>query len=185
MKKLMILAVAMMAVIACTTTKQAEPEKTQALQLMERLDTLRQKGYMFGHQDDPFYGIGWAYENGKSDVKLTVGDYPAVMGFDLGGIEMGDDKNLDSVPFTRIHDELLAHVKRGGIVTLSWHPRNPVTTAADGGRGAQKFPEGSAWDVKDATIVRNILPGGAYHQKFQMWMERVGDFLATLKDENG
>ena len=159
--------------------------KPQGQLLEDRLAKLCQKGYMAGHQDDPFYGIGWAYEDGKSDVKLTTGDYPAVMGFDLGGIEMGDDKNLDSVPFTRIHDELLAHVKRGGIVTLSWHPRNPVTTAPDGGRGVQKFPEGSAWDVKDATIVRQILPGGEKHERFLSWMKRVGDFIETLKDENG
>ena len=69
----MILAVAMMAVIACTTTKQAEPEKTQAQQLMERLDTLRQKGYMFGHQDDPFYGLTWDYQPDSSDVKHSTG----------------------------------------------------------------------------------------------------------------
>ena len=124
--------------MSCKTQQKSEPEKTLAQQLEERMDSLYKKGYMAGHQDDPFYGIGWAYEDGKSDVKLTVGDYPAVMGFDLGGIEMGDDKNLDSVPFTRIHDELLAHVKRGGIVTISWHPRNPLTTAPDGGRGEQK-----------------------------------------------
>ena len=171
-------------VVACTTPKQAEPEQTTAQLLAERLDSLRQKGYMAGHQDDPFYGIGWAYEAGKSDVKLTVGDYPAVMGFELGGIEMGDEKNLDSVPFTRIHDELLAHVKRGGIVTISWHPRNPMTTAPDGGRGAQKFPEGSAWDVSDTTVVRSVLPGGKNAALFQTWIERVGDFLESLKDEN-
>ena len=185
MKKNILIAVAIMALAACTTQKQAEPEKTSAQQLEERLATLQQKGYMAGHQDDPFYGIGWAYEDGKSDILGTVGDYPAVMGFDLGGIEMGDAKNLDSVPFTRIHDELLAHVKRGGIVTLSWHPRNPVTTAPDGGRGEQKFPEGSAWDVNDSIIVKNILPGGSQHEKFQTWMQRVGDFIETLKDEEG
>ena len=185
MKKIFFMAIAMMAVIACTTQQKTETVKTIAQQLEERLDSLQKNGYMAGHQDDPFYGIGWAYEDGKSDVLLTVGDYPAVMGFDLGGIEMGDDKNLDSVPFTRIHDELLAHVKRGGIVTLSWHPRNPVTTAPDGGRGGQKFPEGSAWDVKDTTIVKSILPGGAQHEKFQTWMERVGDFIASLNDEQG
>ena len=174
-----------MAVVACSTPKKAEPEKTLAQQLEERLDSLRQKGYMAGHQDDPFYGIGWAYEDGKSDVKLTVGDYPAVMGFELGGIEMADEKNLDSVPFTRIHDELLAHVKRGGIVTISWHPRNPMTTAPDGGRGAQKFPEGSAWDVSDTTVVKSVLPGGKNAELFQTWIDRVGDFIETLKDDEG
>jgi len=182
MKKLLILAVAIL-MVACAPQKQAEPEKTTAQLLEERLDSIQKKGYMAGHQDDPFYGIGWAYEDGKSDVKLTVGDYPAVMGFELGGIEMGDEKNLDSVPFTRIHDELLAHVKRGGIVTISWHPRNPMTTAPDGGRGAQKFPEGSAWDVSDTTVVRSVLPGGRNAALFQTWIERVADFLESLKDD--
>ena len=185
MKKLIVMAVGAMIIVACMSPKKTEPEKTMAQQLAERLDTLRQKGYMAGHQDDPFYGIEWEYEDGKSDILLTVGDYPAVMGFDLGGIEMADDKNLDSVPFTRIHDELLAHVKRGGIVTVSWHPRNPMTTAPDGGRGAQKFPEGSAWDVSDSTVVKSVLPGGKNAALFLTWIERVGDFLESLKDEAG
>jgi hypothetical protein len=183
MKKLLIGTLMVTALAACSAPKKTQPEKTAAQLLEERLDSIQKRGYMAGHQDDPFYGIGWAYEDGKSDVLLTVGDYPAVMGFDLGGIEMGDDKNLDSVPFTRIHDELLAHVKRGGIVTLSWHPRNPMTTAPDGGRGAQKFPEGSAWDVSDTTVVKSVLAGGKNAELFKTWIERVGDFLETLKDE--
>ena len=143
-----------------------------APKLEKRLQTLAGKGYMMGHQDDPFYGLSWEWEFGKSDVLATVGDYPAVMGFDLGGIEMGDAKNLDSVPFTRIHDELIAHHQRGGIVTVSWHPRNPLTG-------------GTAWDVADTTVVRSILPGGSRHDKFCLWMQRVGDFLKTLKTDGG
>ena len=75
-------------------------------QLLHRLRALQEQGCMFGHQDDPFYGINWAYEPNRSDVLETCGDYPAVMGFDLGGIEMGDSKNLDSVPFDRMRSEM-------------------------------------------------------------------------------
>ena len=160
-------------------------DKTISEQLLVRLKGLQKKGYMAGHQDDPFYGKGWAYEDGKSDVKLTVGDYPAVMGFELGGIEVCDAKNLDSVPFTRIHDELLAHVKRGGIVTVSWHPRNPITTKPHGGLDGQQWPEGSSWDVSDSTVVKNVLPGGQKAELFQTWMQRVGDVLESLKDDDG
>ena len=120
------MAVAVIAVTACTTQQKAEPEKTAAQQLLERLDTLRQKGIMYGHQDDPMYGLTWEYQKDSSDVKNVCGDYPAIMGFDLGGIEMGDQKNLDSVPFTRMTEEIINHYQRGGIVTLSWHPRNPL-----------------------------------------------------------
>ena len=169
-----IIGVAMLAACSHKEVKEA----TVAEQLAERLQVLQQRGYMMGHQDDPFYGITWdgtyveAEPSDSSDVLRTVGDYPAVMGFDLGGIEMGDAKNLDSVPFTRIHDELIAHHERGGIVTLSWHPRNPLTG-------------GTAWDVADSTVVRSILPEGSQYEKFQTWMQRVGNFIETLKTDEG
>ena len=185
MKMYFLLAAATFAMLACTTTKNAEPEKTGAQQLFERLDSLRQKGYMFGHQDDPMYGLTWEYDKDSSDVKNVCGDYPAVMGFELGGIEMADAKSLDSVPFTRITEEVINHYQRGGIITLSWHPRNPLTTIEGGGNAGQKFPEGTAWDVTDSTVVKNILPGGAKYELFQTWMQRLSDFLATLKTADG
>ena len=147
-------------------------EKTGAELLLERLIALKQKGYMFGHQDDPFYGLTWEWELDRSDILETVGDYPAVMGFDLGGIEMGNEKNLDDVPFTRIREELIKHHERGGIVTISWHPRNPVT-------------EGTAWDVSDNLVIHKILNVESVRAKFIQWIIRVGDFLATLKTEDG
>jgi hypothetical protein len=140
--------------------------------LLQRLKDLSTHGIMFGHQDDPFYGLGWQWDRGHSDVLAVCGDYPAVMGFELGGIEMGDTKSLDSVPFARIREELLAHIRRGGIATISWHPRNPLTG-------------GTAWDNKDANTVRSILPGGSEHEKFQQWMQRLSNFLRSLKDEHG
>lgn len=172
MKKIMngvLLIILMMNMASCGNK---DVVKTGAEQLFDRLQLLQKKGYMAGHQDDPFYGLEWEWDLGKSDVLATVGDYPAVMGFDLGGIEMGDAKNLDSVPFSRIHDELIAHYKRGGIVTISWHPRNPLTGS-------------NAWDVSDTTVVKSILPNGSQHEKFQTWMERVGTFLKSLKTEEG
>ena len=88
-------------------------------QLKERLEKLQQKGIMFGHQDSPVYGTTWKWDEGKSDVLLVAGDYPAVMGFDLGKIELDSKENLDGVPFDRMRKEILAQYERGGIVTLS------------------------------------------------------------------
>ncbi|MBQ6750037.1 MAG: beta-mannosidase [Bacteroidaceae bacterium] len=176
---------------------QAAP-KTPAQQLLERMRKLQKKGYMYGHQDDPFYGLTWEWEKGRSDTKELVGDYPAVMGFDLGGIEMGDSKNLDSVPFQRIREEIVAHHERGGIVTISWHPRNPLLGS-------------TAWIAKDTVAfneaaealgkvgmgglmekvpnpkktVASVLPGGSRHEAYMNWLKRVGDFLLTLKDGRG
>ncbi len=140
------------------------------IQGVERLRDMQEKGIMFGHQDAPFYGVGWRMQPERCDVKELCGDYPAVMGFDIGGIEVGDKKNVDSIPFTRMREEILSHVERGGIVTLSWHPRNPLTG-------------GTAWDVSDETTVSSVLPGGTQHYKFLVWMRRVRDFLQSLRGE--
>lgn len=156
--------------MACCLAACHKPQNGRE-QLLNRLDSLQQSGCMFGHQDDPFYGIGWAYEDGRSDVLETCGDWPAVMGFDLGGIEMGDAKNLDSVPFDCIRTEIIRHHQRGGIVTISWHPRNPVTG-------------GTAWDATDG-VVSAILSEGETHDLFLTWLERVRAFLSSLTDEQG
>ena len=140
--------------------------------LKERLSLLQRKGFAYGHQDDTFYGVEWKWQQERSDVREVCGDYPAVMGFELGGIELGGDCNLDSVPFTMMRREMLAHVRRGGIATISWHPHNPLTG-------------GNAWDVLDSTVVRSILPGGSRHLLFLGWMDRLADFLQKLSSDNG
>ena len=64
MKKILLLAgIALAAMVSCTKQQQpAEPESvTPAEALLARMDTLRNHGYMYGHQDDPFYGITWEW----------------------------------------------------------------------------------------------------------------------------
>lgn len=173
MRKLFLMAIIATTMLSCNSQNASmSTNLTGAEILFKRLDSLQQKGYMYGHQDDPFYGLTWEWDENRSDVLATVGDYPAVMGFELGGIEMGDEKNLDSVPFNRIREELIAHHERGGIVTISWHPRNPLTG-------------GTAWDVDNEQVVKSILPDGSEYEKFVLWMQRIGDFISTLKNKDG
>ena len=145
--------------------------KTPAEQQIIRLQKLLNKGIMLGHQDDPVYGTTWKWDQGKSDVLLTTGDYPAVMGFDLGKIELDSKENLDGVPFDRMRQEIIAQNKRGGIVTLSWHPWNPATGE-------------NAWDPKGDAVAA-VLDGGAQQQKFDAWLKKVSDFILSLKDKKG
>ena len=118
------------------------------------LDTLSQASesgcFIFGHQDGLSYGKNWKVDDyagdplTRSDVKAVCGQYPAMIGFDLGGIELGNDANLDGVPFDFMRRAARVHVGRGGIVTFSWHPRNPKTG-------------GDAWDVSDPETVASII----------------------------
>jgi mannan endo-1,4-beta-mannosidase len=169
----------------------ADPQATpQARQLFTRLLALQDKGVMYGHQDDLMYGTTWWYEDGRSDVKEAVGDYPAVVGFELGEIETGRARSLDSVAFTQITEQVKRFHKQGGVITISWHCINPITSQLPG----PKTPNGpgSAWDVprrddtvKDRGEVRSILPGGANHATFNQWLSRLADYFLSWTDEAG
>lgn len=152
---------------SCCAKKQMTPAK----QLIARLRKLQQEGLMVGHQDDPVYGTTWKWDEGKSDVLLTTGDYPAIMGFDLGKIELDSKENIDGVPFDRMRKEIVAQYERGGIVTLSWHPWNPVN-----GENAWNF-EGEA--------VKKILTDNKIEKKFDGWLNKVSDFIKSLKTADG
>ena len=86
---------------------------------------------LFGQQDALLYGHSWrASENDsldRSDIESVCGKHPAVLGLDLGGIESGSDRNLDGNAFSLMRTAALRQYERGGIVTLSWHPENPLT----------------------------------------------------------
>lgn len=74
----------------------------ETVNLYNNLKKLADKGFMFGHQDDLAYGVEWKYKEGRSDILEVAGDYPAVYGWDLGGLERNNsDVNLDGVPFKK------------------------------------------------------------------------------------
>ena len=164
--------------VSCGQSKQQENEQSHSVRtpeaetLLSNLKQIPQKGYMFGHHDDTAYGIGWEFEEGRSDVKSVCGDYPAVISFDLGHIELGDSVSLDKVPFNKIRQEIINQHQRGGMVSLSWHLDNPLT-------------DGDSWDVTDTTVVASILPGGTKHEKFNGWMENLAEFLNSLQTPEG
>jgi len=138
--------------------------------LFFNLMKLKNKGIMFGHQDDLAYGVGWKYVPGKSDVKEVTGDYPAVYGFELGRLELDHKVNIDSVPFDSMRNYIRTIYKRGGVITLSWHLNNPLTGK-------------TAWDSAPGTVA-SILPGGEKNDLYKSWLDKVADFITNLKDEN-
>jgi mannan endo-1,4-beta-mannosidase len=62
----------------------------ETVRLFQSLYELQNKGVMYGHQDDLMYGSSWWYEKDRSDTKDFTGDYPAVAGFELGHLELGN-----------------------------------------------------------------------------------------------
>lgn len=151
------------------TDSQATKE---TVKLYQNLLQLQQKGMMFGHQDDLAYGRNWVYEQGRSDVKDVCGDYPAVYGWELGHLELGDAYSLDSVHFDKIQNWIKTVYKRGGVNTISWHLRNPLTG-------------GTSWDTSSKEVVKSILPGGEKHELFKEYLDKLAEFLLGLKTDDG
>ena len=172
-KLLFIVFAAFSAACSDTTPLPADPQATPETQALYRnLFRIADEGVMFGHQDDALYGHDWKYEEGRSDVRECCGDYPAVFGWELGGLETGADRIIDDVPFAEITRLLCAAYGRGAVNTVSWHPQNPESGA-------------SAWDGKTSTAVSSILPGGANHAQFRLWLDRLAGFFVGLKSADG
>jgi mannan endo-1,4-beta-mannosidase len=186
--KMLIMALALTVATICGSAqnlpmpadKKATPE---TIALFHSLNELKNKGIMYGHQDDLMYGYKWWYEKDRSDTKEAIGDYPAVAGFELGHLELGDERSLDSVSFTQITEQVKTHYRRGGVVTISWHLNNPVTMSSR--VAGSNWQTGSAWDVSSKEVVASVLPGGRNHELFNTWLDRLAIFFTTLKDDKG
>lgn len=168
-------------VISCKTTsaidlssiKVADNNASdQAKLLYHKIQQIQKKGIAFGHQDATFYGIGWKHEDDptalKSDIKEVAGKFPAVQGYDIGHIELGNSQNLDSVSFILMQDHIQELHSMGAIITMSWHLDNPVSN-------------GSSWDTTAA--VTSILKGGAEREKYELWIQRLSNFFNSLVDD--
>lgn len=174
MKNIIIAALVMLGLASCSEKPvPADPKATpETIKLYQNLMELKNTGMMFGHQDDLAYGHWWYGGPDRSDVKDVCGDYPAVYGWELGHLELGDAYSLDSVYFADIRKYIQTVYARGGVNTISWHLRNPLTG-------------GSAWDVSSKEVVASILPGGEKHELFLTYLDRLAVFMQSLKTDDG
>lgn len=128
---------------------------------------------LFGHQDDVCYGHEWSRLDGDTTYRSCIHDmtgrYPDLIGFDLGGIELGAERNLDSVPFAFMRQEIIRQCGAHRQVTLSWHPRNPLTG-------------GSAWDTTPCFPMA-LTEQEAVYDTLVSYIRRVAVFLSTLPQE--
>ncbi|RED97933.1 glycoside hydrolase family 26 protein [Marinoscillum furvescens] len=133
--------------------------------LLLNLHHIAKEGFMFGHQDDLAYGVKWKAEKKRSDVKETVGTYPAVIGWDLGS-RMDLDANLDDVRFQNMKRWIKQSYRMGSITTISWHLDNLSTG-------------GNSWDKTPS--VSDLLPGGSKHEEFKQQLNLVAAWLDQLR----
>jgi len=151
--------------------QRAGKYSSETEKLISNLKTTSKAHILFGHQDAAAYGVFWKNEADRSDVKSVTGSDPAVYGWDLGHLELGEDKNLDGVPFDFMKREIVKIYERGGVNTVSWHLNNPVN-------------DSSAWDTTNYSV-REILSAGPAHEKYKNHLDHVAGFLNSLKADDG
>lgn len=139
--------------------------------LFKNLMRLSRQHILFGHQDALAYGVGWKNITGMSDVRSVTGEHPAVYGWDLGHLELDSSRNLDGIPFAKMKQYMKEGYQRGGVITISWHLRNPVNGK-------------SAWDTTPGSVAA-IIPGGHKHELFKTWLNKVAAFIKDLKGTKG
>ena len=158
---------------------ERSPKHTkEASQLLRTLrKAARRKTPYLGHQDALMYGQAWSLNKNdslyiNSDIYEVCGQYPFILGLDLGRIEAGGERNIDGCLFKQMKEAAIMHNQRGGVVTISWHMDNPLT-------------DGSSWDHTSGDAVQKILNDSLAHKKFISWLDMGADFMNQLENKKG
>src|SRR5690606_32633092 len=133
--------------VAAGITDPYATEETRALFAFLRAQS--GNGIIFGHQHETTQGLTITTTDGtQSDTFNAVGDFAGLYGWDTL-----------SIISPRIEGDVREQVRmahaRGGIVTISTHPDNPLT---DQQKTPDNWPTGTSWDKTPAVVAS--LPGG-------------------------
>jgi len=144
---------------------------SETVELYSSMQRLVGAGVLFGHHDDTAYGVGWKYDDNRSDVKSVTGSYPALYEWDFAKMEHKRDRDINGMPFKLQRKLVRQAYDRGGINEFCWHLDNP----SDGK---------SAWDTSQRTVA-DIIPGGSHHDVYVQYLDNIAAYAKTLKGSEG
>lgn len=143
-------------------------EETKAL--LSNLWIIQKKGFMFGHHDDLLYGRKWQNVQGRSDTKDVCGDYPSVFSMDFA--EIMDDRSQGENNGENMKRTIIEAYSRGEVIMGCAHLYNPVT--------GKDF-----YDLSGQPINKILSEGSDTNIKYKTWLDRLADFVLSLKDNKG
>ncbi len=122
---------------------------------------------------------GWRSVD-ESDLKDVTGQMPGMIAYDIGWIERGNDRVWLDGPVSRVVDAIKYAHKKGLLVSLSWHARNPMDIEYD-----QKNRAASGKVKEFGNTVNKVLNDKTVQQKYLKWLDVLANFFESLVDENG
>ena len=143
--------------------------------LFAYLDDTRGKHVLFGHQHTTDEGLTLTGSGQmESDVKNSVGDFPAVFGWDTLSLEGKEKPGVANNP-EQSRKNLITSMKQaheaGAIIALSSHMPNFVT--------------GGSFNDTTGSVAEHILPGGDKNAEFNAFLDNIAEFANNLKDDKG
>lgn len=130
------------------------------------------RGIMLGQQNALAYGSDWFGDIGRSDVKSICGDHPALLGWDVGGVETGSNVNIDSLSFDAVRSYILEAHNMGAISSICWQADNPIT-------------DENVENSSEKKTVHLILSSPTVQRQYLTYLDKLAFFLLSLKDESG
>lgn len=152
--------------IAANNTGLSDPSaEGLAKVLYTNLHNLNEFHLLFGHQNSTVQGIQPQFTDltgipGNSDVLTGVNDYPAIYGFDFG------DVNFPGISFSQFRQHALNAYAEGGVITFSFHARNPIT--------------GNNFYDLSGDPVTSILQNGSAWIVYRGWLNEIANFANSL-----
>ncbi|MBQ6197928.1 MAG: beta-mannosidase [Bacteroidales bacterium] len=153
----------------------ADPDATPATKaLYSNLWAIREKGWMFGHQNDLVNGRSWQWEEGRSDTKEVCGDYPAVFAVDVASFMDGRTVPLQSKEDNPVKLRCMKEAyDRGMVVMACMHLNNPLTG-------------GDSWDNSSSKVAAEILTEGSEtNTLFNQWLDNLAALAGQLVGSDG
>ena len=93
---------------------------TRTENLKTNLKSYADKGILVGQMYGTLEGIGWQCDSDRSDIQSICGDRPAVVGYELAGIENGQYNNVNGLSFRAIREDILKNFRRGALLIMNW-----------------------------------------------------------------
>ena len=157
------------------TLTLADPDATPATKaLYSNLWAIREKGWIFGHQNDLLNGRKWQYTEGGSDTRDVCGDYPGIYAVDVASFMDGRTVPLQTLDENPVKLRTIKEAyDRGMVVMACMHLNNPLTG-------------GDSWDNSSNQVAAEILKAGSEtNLLFNTWLDNLAQLAKDLKGSDG
>ena len=157
------------------TLTLADPDATPETNALDsNLWAIKEKGWIFGHQNDLINGRKWRYTEGRSDTKEVCGDYPGVFAVDVASFMDGRKVPLQTLDENPVKLRTIKDAyDRGMVIMACMHLNNPLTG-------------GDSWDHSSDQVAAEILKDGSEtNVLFNSWLDNLADLAKSLKGSDG